>query len=376
MSGARSYAIGAIRLLWDVGTERMGESQVPFPYCAETSDAVHDVLSADRMARYLLRAGGDRDWALSIYLYNARLAKSLLFPLGAVEVAVRNAVDAVLVREYGVNWHQPGHFRDHVLSLGGQDTLQRAFERAGTSDRGQIIATLTFDFWSNIFRQEYTELWRTNIGVAFQHIEPGKGRKDIQTIVKRINKLRNRVAHHEPVIDFNMSEELSKLHELLGYVDPRVLTWVKHHTTVNSVLRTFPKRGSVVVCASKIADENFHEAEPATTLSRMSSCLVARRSPFIVLEGDTILGAILPEQFAEFVAAVALSQDGIIDLNDHRACDVLTHFAKDAATAILPIASPLKVAIEELTKARTRVLVLTCEAGTPVGVIARAHRRY
>lgn len=332
------------------------------------------MMSPERLSRYITRAGGDKDWALAIYLYNARLAKSLLYPLSAVEVAVRNAVDEVLVQVYGATWHQAGPFRDNVLSDGGRRALAQAFDRAPNSSRGQIVATLTFDFWSNIFKDNYTDLWRTNIFKAFPHIDPGKGRTDVQAIVKRINKLRNRVAHHEPVLDINISDDMSKIYELLRYRSPVALGWVRHYATVNAALRTFPKRGSTAVTAATIADSAFHRVELDTSLSDMAKLLMARGAPFVCLDNGVISGAITPDQLAEYITAVAISQAGIIDLNDHQAAEVLNHMSTKAA--VLPSSSPLQNAIKELMKAGTKILVLTTENGQPEGVIMRAHRRY
>lgn len=75
----------------------MAESQVPYAYDQPALDAITASLSRQRFETYLTKAGNDENYAYALYLYNARLAKSLLFPLSVTEVTLRNAIDEALV---------------------------------------------------------------------------------------------------------------------------------------------------------------------------------------------------------------------------------------------------------------------------------------
>ncbi|WP_323009909.1 hypothetical protein [Paracoccus sp. (in: a-proteobacteria)] len=126
----------------------MAESQVPYAYDPQSVDALKASLSPQRFETYLAKAGGDEHYAFALYLYNARLAKSLLFPLSVTEVTLRNAVNSVLVASHGESWHQDATLRNQVLTAQSLDALDRAFIRAKSNARGKVIAELTFDFWS------------------------------------------------------------------------------------------------------------------------------------------------------------------------------------------------------------------------------------
>ena len=76
----------------------MGECQVPYTYDESTISAPEASLSAARLSTYLKKANGNRPLSVALYLYNVRLAKAFLFPLGVTEVVLRNAVDEVLVQ--------------------------------------------------------------------------------------------------------------------------------------------------------------------------------------------------------------------------------------------------------------------------------------
>ena len=68
-------------------------------------------------------------------------------------------------------------------------TLERALTRASLSDRDTVVSAITFDFWSNLFRVEYADIWRTKANVAFPGLERGQGRRKIQQLSMAINIL-------------------------------------------------------------------------------------------------------------------------------------------------------------------------------------------
>ena len=81
----------------------MGQSQEPITYDRALLQALGNALSTSRMAPYLAKAQGDLAYAYQLYLWNARLAKSFLYPLGVLEVAVRNAMHGALSNAFGTD---------------------------------------------------------------------------------------------------------------------------------------------------------------------------------------------------------------------------------------------------------------------------------
>ena|ERR1700722_11581928 len=133
----------------------MAESQDLYSYDATNLDALRAAVSDPRFETYMHQAGFDAQYAFALYLFNARMAKAFLFPLHMAEIVLRNAIDEVLCAMFGPWWHLDPTFRK-VLMPGGVAPLQRAIDRVSADKgpnqpRGQIVATLTFDFWSNLF---------------------------------------------------------------------------------------------------------------------------------------------------------------------------------------------------------------------------------
>ena len=79
------------------------------------------ILSAKRMQRYKDAANGDTRKAMALYRYNLRLSQEMFTIVSCFEVALRNAIDGLLVTTLGENWlkdsvqiniHQRSHERD------------------------------------------------------------------------------------------------------------------------------------------------------------------------------------------------------------------------------------------------------------------------
>ena len=221
----------------------MDQSQAGFSYDPKTIETLRKSLSSPRFDRYLTRADGDDGLALELYFYNIRLAEAFLYPLGVTEVVFRNAIDEALVRSFGEDWHQPGEFRDRVLNPASHNSLTTAIWRIQSSVRNDVIAALTFDFWSNLFRREYADLWRSNVYIAFPGLPSGVGRGSIHNLVAEINKFRNRVAHHEPILDSNFRDVLSKMFRLTELRCSVTAEWMRQNTKVVDVMYSRPRPG-------------------------------------------------------------------------------------------------------------------------------------
>lgn len=82
------------------------------------------ILSAKRMQRYKDAANGDTRKAMALYRYNLRLSQEMFTIVSCFEVALRNAIDGLLVTTLGENWlrnriahHEPICFRLHASEI-------------------------------------------------------------------------------------------------------------------------------------------------------------------------------------------------------------------------------------------------------------------
>ncbi len=359
----------------------MAESQVPYPYTAADFQAVGASLSQPRFATYMTKGGNNAEYAFALYLYNARVAKACLFPLNVTEVTLRNAIDERLIALYGPNWHLEAGFRNSVLLPDGLKTLDKAISRAGGASalHEQVVATLTFDFWSNFFRPDYGQsFWRTSLTVVFPHLPHGVTRHQLHQAVKAINTFRNRVAHHEPVLDLNVTDIFARMAELIGYRCPLTEKWLRYHSTLNAMIRTRPRSAAgVQIPLSARMDANWVRVTLTMTVQDTLAALTPAHPAIIAVDAaGRPIAAMTPTHLAAFIAAEAAGLGGMISLSELSIDEVLKAIPVTGQWTPLLETVPLATAIAELQKPRIQLIVGTNAAGTVTGALVRAHRRY
>lgn len=356
----------------------MADSQVPYPYLPAQVTAIRASISEPRFGAYLYKGGGDVEYALSLYLYNARLAKAFLYPLHVVEVTLRNAIDQYLVSRHGMKWPHEVAFRDGVLSDFGRANLDKAVTRAGDgASRGQIVSELTFDFWSNLLRPEYHTLWRTGLNIVLPNVRRGTGRHEVQNLAKSINRFRNRVAHHEPILDQNVGDVQKSILELIALRCVETAAWTKHHSTVATVMRTRPRGGTGATVLARQAPD-FVLVRRATTIQEVIAALDRNRQAAVCVDDDgRPCAAFSALDVTRFIAIDAARTDGLFAPGERTVADLLADVDAETRWAAIADDRPVGLGIDELRRPRIDVLVgVDAERGQPTGTILRAHRRY
>ena len=201
-------------------------------------------LSQARMGTYMLEAGHDEARALQLYQWNAQLGEAFHLPIQAVEIALRNRINAVLVSKFGANWWSSTAFLS--LADGRQiaaidEAKARIGKRGQAVVTGQIVAGLSFGFWVSMLDARYNpSVWSHALATGFPDLPAGKSRDDLQKVSRQIAKFRNRISHHEPIFKANITAEYSKCVELLGWLCTHKLGWIKPQCKVMAVLRQKP----------------------------------------------------------------------------------------------------------------------------------------
>jgi hypothetical protein len=204
-------------------------------------------LSVDRLATYrAAMPGGDLQAALRLYDWNSAIAAAFFQDLGHLEVLLRNALSDQLA-----SWHtrtgHTGHWYDdpaRVLDAHRHADLNAArdqIRRNGkTETPGRIVAELNFGFWRFLLDRRYqTVLWAPALRRAFPNLQPRR-RDLVYDPVQRLNRLRNRIAHHEPVHHLDLEKRHEDLLRIVGYIDPAAQTWLTAVSTVAAKLQQRP----------------------------------------------------------------------------------------------------------------------------------------
>ena len=163
------------------------------------------LISAPRMARYLDACGGNSRKAMTLYRANIRLSNEMFSILCLFEVAFRNAIDMHYRSTLGSSWlfdaAQPG--TGFLHAIGCERSLESV--KDVIADLGvyytpdKAIAELTFGFWTYQFAsKEFAAAGSTLLNML--PARPfGVNHTKVFKKLASINRIRNRIAHHEPI---------------------------------------------------------------------------------------------------------------------------------------------------------------------------------
>ncbi|WP_041560366.1 hypothetical protein [Nocardia farcinica] len=200
---------------------------------------VWDLLSEPRMAPYVADADGDRAAALALYCWSSRTVAASFEVLGHLEVLVRNALDAVLREHFseaerGIPWFMLP-INENVSAA--VETTRGRLREQNREYRDQIVAGLSFGFWSGLLGPKYEQLWRECLHRAFPH-STGR-RKQVMIALEGVRKFRNRLAHHDSILNVDVPFEVRRIVEVAGFIHPQAADWL---TSLSRAMAVYAER--------------------------------------------------------------------------------------------------------------------------------------
>jgi hypothetical protein len=214
------------------------------PLSPEQITAIRTTISPSRFAPYLRAAAYDEARALQLYLWNARVGEAFHTPIQAVEVGLRNRIDNALTQEFTPNWWECANLYqllDEERKGDLSTVLRRIRNRELELCTDQIVAGLSFGFWVGLLHGQYNApIWSRHLRTSFPHLPAGRGRKSLFKEAGLVATLRNRIWHHEPLIDRDISQDFATVMGLLEWICPAKMAWIKPHCRVPQILREKP----------------------------------------------------------------------------------------------------------------------------------------
>lgn len=175
---------------------------------------ITDNISFDRLSSYKYNNDDSIELILSRYIYNVQISESFYPVIAALEVALRNRLYNAVATLKGENWLLEEINNKNILSENERNILLETYNKLkrkhNTPSTGAIIAELTFGFWINLCKKSYkNSLWDkqdffNNVFPDFDNyfISPNWDKtKVIFPELKDILRLRNRIFHHEIIIN-------------------------------------------------------------------------------------------------------------------------------------------------------------------------------
>ena len=239
--------------------------------------ALGQAISLDRMATYLVAADNDAMLARDLYVWDRDVSLAILADIAILEVALRNAINDSMATQWGAYWYENSEVELDARSMSQLERAWQALPKSTRKDRrdpqlpGRLVARCMLGFWANLLdsgdyigseprrrRIDYETLWRQVIYRAFRggRVEARSHdarytREWTHSVVKKVNILRNRIAHHEPLVNGfplpgqNLRMSASAGHEecmtLARMLDRNLAGWLAGNTRVPELLKSKPR---------------------------------------------------------------------------------------------------------------------------------------
>jgi hypothetical protein len=141
-----------------------------------------------------------------LYEWNAILASSFLVPLHVYEVTLRNAISEAISHRYGADWPTNQVFQNS-LAFKNKKALLSLLTNNGYQSVGKLLPELKLSWFEEVLTARHDgRIWTPYIFTTFPNstnLTVQQLRKHLKDACFTIRKLRNRIAHHEPI--FNQS---------------------------------------------------------------------------------------------------------------------------------------------------------------------------
>lgn len=170
------------------------------------------IISPERMRRYLIACHYDTKKAMTLYRYNLKLSQEMFTVISCFEVVLRNKIDQEMKAHFGSDW-----LRDSILENGifysdknvskTKDIIAKAYDEMsenGKYTHSKLITEMGFGVWKFM----YNNVQYAKTKKCLLKIFPNKPKSTpeihynnlyVFNELDRINYIRNRIAHHEPI---------------------------------------------------------------------------------------------------------------------------------------------------------------------------------
>lgn len=183
------------------------------------------IFSVERLSSYG-NIDESMDVALGRYLWNIAICESFYPLLNFAEIALRNAINTMLVNFYKTDsWYDIIPFNTSSKNMINEMKLK--LERADKPViNAHIVSGLSLGFWTAFFDKYYARepfqacLLKNVFKSAPKHL---KERKEMLGRLDSIPCLRNRIFHHERIVHYkDLPQQYERLIETVAWLSPEL----------------------------------------------------------------------------------------------------------------------------------------------------------
>jgi hypothetical protein len=216
--------------------------QPKFVYDIHIITALRSSVSAERLQRYEAIAGGDLAQALRLYTWNTALSEALYGPIQGLEITLRNKMQECFAAQFGPHWYDTAAMRLQHIQQDQVIRAKQSLQQQGKPlDPPRVVAELSFGFWAGLLGRHYeNHLWRPLLRHLFGNVSTPFLRKNAHKVLDDVRLLRNRIAHHEPILHRPLQQEYGLVITAMQWLCSATAAWVLHHSRFNEVFAARP----------------------------------------------------------------------------------------------------------------------------------------
>jgi hypothetical protein len=211
-------------------------------------DSIKNTLSLSRMSTFERAVVGSSVNALDLYNWNAQLSSALIYPFHIFEVSLRNAVSDGLSSVHSANWHTAQSFRRSLKKAKygycPLDDLEKVTRKH--KNLSKVIPELKFVFWEKCFTSRFQgQIWEKHILNTFpNHASLNLSSTDLREYIRiqtgLVREVRNRVAHHEPILKFDIPLLMQSMEQMVRLRCEDTSEWMIANQQVLAVYQARP----------------------------------------------------------------------------------------------------------------------------------------
>lgn len=197
-----------------------------------------------RIRHFLRVAGHDPVRAHALHEWNEKLGAALFRPLQKLELALRARVGGAFERVFGPDWYRDPGFQA-IAAAADRNTIatavQRLMKEAAPIDGEAVLAKASFGLCVGLLRPTYNPpVWSRELHRTFPGLPTTESRYSFAKLASEAAWLRNRIDHHEPLVELDLSLLHSNILQALGWIDSTVAALARGDSKVQELLRAKP----------------------------------------------------------------------------------------------------------------------------------------
>jgi hypothetical protein len=187
--------------------------------------------TSQRLSKYSKNTRSEKE-IMDKYFYNIQLSKELYVLIALFEVSLRNHINYAINEYIHKNWLMDCSFLQQFLTENELKSYYLATSRLNERNKltqDNLVTELNLGFWVNLFKKIYApRLWHKKY--VFESVFPYFDKKNnnrmdyIYPKLKAIQKIRNRISHHESIFDYkhDLDNFYYNILECLNFIEPNL----------------------------------------------------------------------------------------------------------------------------------------------------------